>query len=115
MDSYSQFRVGGAQGIGAATVQLLWDLGAHVFFGDWDERQGQELEHGLAARQSPSGGSAHFVRLDVREYDSQLALFDLAFQAHNRVDVAISCAAVAEPGGLFEPENLNLETVRIVC
>ncbi len=55
------------------------------------------------------------MKLDVRNYDSQLALFDLAFQAHGRVDVAISCAAVGEPGGWFEPENLNLESIRTVC
>lgn len=50
----------------------------------------------------------------MRDYASQLALFDAAYKAHGRVDVAISCAAVTEPAGWFEPEDLNLETVRKV-
>lgn len=57
----------------------------------------------------------HFQKLDVRDYSSQLALFDAAYDKHGRVDAAVSCAAVAEPGGWFEPEDLNLETVRKVC
>lgn len=57
----------------------------------------------------------HFQKLDVRDYDSQLALFDAAYTKHGRVDAALSCAAVGEPGGWFEPEDLNLKTVRKVC
>ncbi|KAK3384814.1 hypothetical protein B0H63DRAFT_171750 [Podospora didyma] len=103
---------GGAQGIGAATVTLLHALGAHVFFGDWDKTHGQKLEADLQARDSKTGGSAHFSQLDVRNYHSQLALFDAAYQKHKQIDVAISCAAVKEPAGWFEPEVLDLETVR---
>lgn len=56
----------------------------------------------------------HFQKLDVRDYDSQLALFDTPFKDHGRVDVAVSCAAVKEPAGWFEPEDLDLATVRRV-
>jgi NAD(P)-dependent dehydrogenase (short-subunit alcohol dehydrogenase family) len=107
--------VGGAQGIGAAAVELLYDIGAHVFFGDWDEKKGRQLEQDLKSRTSKNGGSVSFRQVDVRNHDMQLALFDDAHNAHNRVDVAIQCAGLIEPKGWFEPEDLNLETVRKVC
>jgi NAD(P)-dependent dehydrogenase (short-subunit alcohol dehydrogenase family) len=106
---------GGAQGIGAATVEILYNKGAHVFFGDWDEQKGRQLEQELRSRTSDNGGSVSFRRVDVRNHDMQLALFDDAKRAHNRVDVAIQCAGLIEPAGWFEPEDLNLETVRKVC
>lgn len=56
----------------------------------------------------------YFRQVDVRNHESQLALFDAAYKAHGRVDAAISCAAVTEAPGWFEPEDLNLETVRKV-
>ncbi|KEZ42024.1 Uncharacterized protein SAPIO_CDS6426 [Scedosporium apiospermum] len=102
---------GGAQGIGGATVALLNSLGAHVFFGDWDDSKGRKLEQDLNSGAS-SGGSVYFQKLDVRDYNSQLSLFDAAYNKHGKVDVAVSCAAVGEPDGWFEPEDLNLETVR---
>lgn len=107
--------VGGAQGIGAAAVELLYDIGAHVFFGDWDEKKGRQLEQDLKSRTSKNGGSVAFRQVDVRNHDMQLALFDDAHNAHNRVDVAIQCAGLIEPKGWFEPEDLNLKTVRKVC
>lgn len=105
---------GGAQGIGAATVALLHSLGAHVFFGDWDDVRGRKLEQDLNSG-GTGGGSVYFQKLDVRDYTSQLALFDAAHSKHGKVDAAVSCAAVAEPEGWFEPEDLNLGTVRKVC
>lgn len=104
---------GGAQGIGGATVALLNSLGAHVFFGDWDDSKGRKLEQDLNSGAS-SGGSVYFQKLDVRDYNSQLSLFDAAYNKHGKVDIAVSCAAVGEPDGWFEPEDLNLETVRKV-
>lgn len=114
-ESLTRLIIGGAQGIGAATVELLHGIGAHVFFGDWDESKGQQLEHDLRSRSGANGGSVSFRRVDVRRHEMQLALFDDARGAHGRVDVAIQCAGLIEPGGWFEPEDLNLETVRKVC
>lgn len=104
--------IGGAQGIGAAAVALFHSFGAHVYFGDWDDVKGKQVEQDLQSK--GPGGSVRFQRLDVRDYSSQLALFDAAFHDHGRVDVAVSCAAVAETPGWFEPENLDLESVRRV-
>lgn len=60
-------------------------------------------------------GEVCFKQVDVRDHTSQLALFDLAKEKFGQVDVAVSCAAVGEPGGWFEPQDLNIETVRKVC
>ncbi|KAK7719427.1 hypothetical protein SLS63_010064 [Diaporthe eres] len=103
---------GGAQGIGAAAVSLYHSHGAHVYFGDWDEAKGKAVVQELYSKNT--GGSVHFQKLDVRNYDSQLALFDTPFKDHGRVDVAVSCAAVKEQGGWFEPEDLDLASVRLV-
>ncbi|PSR99262.1 hypothetical protein BD289DRAFT_458642 [Coniella lustricola] len=131
---------GGAQGIGAATVALYHSLGAHVYFGDWDEAKGLQLQQTLSAKGSSAGatttttdgsvgdtlgpgpgsgpgpgpGTVHFQRLNVCDYASQLSLFDTPFNAHGRVDVAVSCAAVSETGSWFEPEALDLESVKEV-
>lgn len=103
---------GGAQGVGAAAVGLYHGFGAHVYFGDWDDAKGTEVEKQYQS--TTTGGSVHYRKLNVKDYDSQLALFDDAFKAHGHVDVAISCAAVKESGGWFEPQDLNLETVKKV-
>ncbi|ERS98569.1 hypothetical protein HMPREF1624_05354 [Sporothrix schenckii ATCC 58251] len=107
---------GGAQGVGAATVQLAYEAGAHVFFGDWADDKGRSLaasvQKSVKSVKSAGSGSVTFQKVDVREYASQLALFDAAYQAHGRVDVAVSCAAVSEPAGFFEPEHLDLESIR---
>ncbi|CAK7230073.1 hypothetical protein SCUCBS95973_007450 [Sporothrix curviconia] len=103
---------GGAQGVGAATVRMACEAGAHVFFGDWADDKGRDVEAALKKTSAGGKGSANFQKVDVREYASQLALFDAAYRAHGRVDVAISCAAVGEPAGFFEPASLDLQSIR---
>ncbi|KIW67668.1 hypothetical protein PV04_06900 [Phialophora macrospora] len=103
---------GGAQGIGAATVTQLYTSGAHVFFGDWDEKKGSKLADELRGSTPTSGGSVTYLKVNVREYQSLLSLFDAAYTTHARVDLAICCAAVTERPGYWEPELLNLDTVR---
>ncbi|OAP60609.1 hypothetical protein AYL99_05611 [Fonsecaea erecta] len=101
---------GGAQGIGAATVTQLYQSGAHVFFGDWDDTKGSRLADELRA--SPSEGSVTYLKVNVRDYQSILSLFDTAYNQHGQIDIAICCAAVTERPGYWEPENLNLQSVR---
>ncbi|OCT52098.1 putative oxidoreductase,short chain dehydrogenase [Cladophialophora carrionii] len=103
---------GGAQGIGAATVSQLYTSGAHVFFGDWDEKKGSDLADELRASASTSAGSVTYLKVNVREYQSLLSLFDAAYNQHGHVDMAICCAAVTERPGYWEPDLLNLESVR---
>ncbi|KAF9773849.1 hypothetical protein IL306_008256 [Fusarium sp. DS 682] len=102
---------GGAQGIGAATISLLYQRGAHVYFGDWDDARGHQIVSQLQSSMPHSGGSVNFQKLDVRDYKAQVQLFKTPYEENGRVDVAISCAAVTEPYGWFGPDQLNLETV----
>jgi NAD(P)-dependent dehydrogenase (short-subunit alcohol dehydrogenase family) len=103
---------GGAQGIGAAVVSQLFDLGAHVIFGDWLAEKGEEVAKSVSGRRTSRQGSVHFQQVDVRNHASQVALFDTAYKLHGTVDVAIACAGVIEPRGWFEPEDLDMESVR---
>jgi NAD(P)-dependent dehydrogenase (short-subunit alcohol dehydrogenase family) len=104
-------RIGGAQGIGAATISLLYERGAHVYFGDWDDVKGHQLVSHLQSSMPHGGGSVHFQKLDVRNYNEQLQLFKTPYEEKGHVDIAISCAAVIEPNGWFGPDQLSLEAV----
>lgn len=107
---------GGAQGIGAATVSQLFESGAHVFFGDWDEVKGSKLVEQLrASSSSRNGGSVTSLKVNITDYDSLLALFDTAYEKHGSIDMAICCAAVTEKPGYWEPNKLDLQSVREVC
>jgi NAD(P)-dependent dehydrogenase (short-subunit alcohol dehydrogenase family) len=85
-----------------------------VIYGDWNEDKASELEQQLRSEPGSNGGSVTSMKVDVRSYQSQLALFDVALHKHGRIDSAIFCAGIVEPSGWFEAENLNLETVRTV-
>ncbi|KAF4334056.1 NADPH-dependent beta-ketoacyl reductase (rhlG) [Fusarium beomiforme] len=102
---------GGAQGIGAATVSLLYERGAHVYFGDWDDAKGRQIVTHLQSSTSHSGGSVNFQKLDVRDYNTQVQLFKTPYEEKGRVDIAISCAGVTEPSGWFGSDQLTLEAV----
>ncbi|KID67818.1 5'-hydroxyaverantin dehydrogenase [Metarhizium brunneum] len=105
---------GGAQGIGAATVSTLYRAGGHVVCGDWNEDAARSYNNALIANAGDGTGSIQFVKVDISKYESQLDLFDAAIKTHGRVDIAICCAAVGEQAGWFEPESLDLESVRTV-
>lgn len=85
-----------------------------MIYGDWNEDKASLLEQQLGSEPCSNGGSVTSMKVDVRSYHSQLALFDAALHKHGRVDTAIFCAGIVEPSGWFEAENLNLKTVRTV-
>jgi NAD(P)-dependent dehydrogenase (short-subunit alcohol dehydrogenase family) len=61
-------------------------------------------------------GTCNFTRVDVRDYQAQLALFDTAYKEHGHVDMAVYSAGINEmaaTGSIVAAEN-NLETVREV-
>lgn len=55
-----------------------------------------------------------FVKVDVRDYESQLALFDTALEKYGGVDMAIYCAGVGDRFGWFGPDAVDLKSVREV-
>jgi NAD(P)-dependent dehydrogenase (short-subunit alcohol dehydrogenase family) len=77
---------GGAQGIGAATVQAFQRQGAITYFCDRDLRAGRKLAQQL-------GGDVHFTRVDLtREAEIRSWILQVRRQAR-RLDVLVNNAA----------------------
>lgn len=96
-------------GIGKELVHLCHSAGAHVFFGDVLEEAGNALEQELSS--SSSKQHVKFVPTDVSDYQSNLRLFELAYETCGRVDHAASVAGIGERGNIVDP-GLTLESVR---
>lgn len=99
-------------------MQQCLQSGANVCFGDLDNITGDSLlnkccEHFLPA-EAHLPPRAVFQATDVTNYESVLALFDLAFKTYNRIDHVVSAAGIVEIGNWFD-FGLTLETVREVC
>ncbi len=101
---------GGAMGIGAATVELLCELGARVAILDRDE------DHGRALAQRLSGlryvASCHAC--DVAEERSVQSAIDAAVQHHGALHVLAHCAGIQRYGdALSGAEDVWHETLRV--
>ncbi|RAK98123.1 putative 3-hydroxyacyl-CoA dehydrogenase [Aspergillus ibericus CBS 121593] len=97
---------GGAHGIGAATVSLLYENGAHVVFGDRDGSAANVIEERYRDR-------VHFVHTNVSNYSSVLNLFKVAYSKHGRIDHAFAIAGISEQTNWFHP-GLNLESIETI-
>jgi NAD(P)-dependent dehydrogenase (short-subunit alcohol dehydrogenase family) len=106
--------VGGANGIGAATVTRFYFSGAHVFFSDWDEKNGLALEKSLLSDTKGESGTCCFMKVNVKEYQAQLLQFDTAYKMHGRIDIAIYCAGITEDPGWIISQDANLKSIREV-
>ena len=82
---------GGAGGIGEATARLLARRGARVVIGDIDPRA-----EGVAKRIVDDGGCAGFVRTDVTDEDSVMALMQSAVNGGAALDILVANAGVPE-------------------
>jgi NAD(P)-dependent dehydrogenase (short-subunit alcohol dehydrogenase family) len=103
-------QTGGANGIGAATTQLLYEQGANVVFGDLNEDAGNKLVQQLSSDSAPR---VNFLKTDVANYESLLALFEFAFEKYGRIDHALPFAGIVEIGNWFDP-SLDLSSIRKV-
>lgn len=108
---------GGANGIGASLVHQCLESGANVCFGDLDNITGERLLRKSVEEFKPAEAKhpprAVFQATDVTNYQSVLALFDLAFNTYKRIDHVVSAAGIAEIGNWFD-FGLTLQTVREV-
>ena len=95
---------GGANGIGAATVRLLFEAGASVVFGDMDTKNGELLVEDIRSQE------VLFIKTDVSKYEDNLALFKTAYESFGKVDHAMSIAGIVEQGNWFDPA-LTIESV----
>ncbi|KAJ5125140.1 uncharacterized protein N7443_008220 [Penicillium atrosanguineum] len=106
---------GGANGIGASLVQHCLESGANVCFGDLDNIAGEGLLRKCQQRFQPEEtgqpARAIFLTTDVTDYQSVLALFDLAFNTYKRIDHVVSAAGIVEIGNWFD-FGLTLESIR---
>lgn len=105
---------GGANGIGASLVQQCLESGANVCFGDLDNIAGERLVLKCQDDFHPEENQptrAVFQTTDVTNYQSLLALFDLAFQTYKRIDHVVAAAGIVEIGNWFD-FGLTLQTVR---
>lgn len=109
--------VGGANGIGASLVQHCLESGANVCFGDLDNIAGEGLlrkcQHEFQPQETGQPSRAIFLTTDVTNYQSVLALFDLAFNTYKRIDHVVSAAGIVEIGNWFD-FGLTLESIREV-
>lgn len=98
-------------------MQHCLESGANVCFGDLDTIAGEDLLrkfqgvfHPEEAGQPPR---AVFQTTDVTNYQSVVALFDLAFNTYKGIDHVVSAAGIVEIGNWFD-FGLTLESVREV-
>ncbi|MCJ1380407.1 hypothetical protein MMC17_003510 [Xylographa soralifera] len=98
---------GGANGIGAATVRLLFEAGASVVFGDMDTKNGELIVEEIRSQE------VLFMKTDVSKYEDNLALFKTAYETFGKVDHAMSIAGIVEQGNWFDPA-LTIESVEKV-
>lgn len=102
---------GGASGIGAALVTLLYEQGARVAFGDNNHNAGEVLVKTLTA-DNCSSGMVSFVSCNVSNYQDVYTLFRKALDLHGRVDHAVSCAGIVDdPKASYFDPDLDVDSV----
>lgn len=105
---------GGASGIGAQLVRVLYLHGANVIFGDINQQLGEAFVKTLLSDDQPSStkGEVMFILCDVCDYKHMYNLFRAAGDKYDHVDHAVFCAGVVESmtSSYFGPD-LTIDTV----
>ena len=87
---------GGANGMGEACVRAFVAAGANVTIADVNER-GHNLVSELNTQHNRE--CAVFIKADIRDWDQQKAMFDLAVKTWGFVDVVIANAGISRSSG----------------
>ncbi|MBM4438415.1 MAG: SDR family oxidoreductase, partial [Actinobacteria bacterium] len=95
---------GAAKGIGRGISQVFASEGCRVVIADVDEVLGAALEREIEA----SGGTARFVRTDVRESTAIKAAVDAALDAWGRLDIMVNNAGWHPPATSLDETTLEL-------
>ncbi|MGE0213803.1 MAG: SDR family NAD(P)-dependent oxidoreductase [Parvibaculaceae bacterium] len=110
---------GGADGMGAASVERLAAEGARVFALDIKE----DVAKALAKRLSSSGAAVEAMRADVMDEEELKAAIATAIGKAGRVDVLINIAGGSAPGLIGDMDlaiwdrlyKLNIRSTLIAC
>ncbi|KAI1158069.1 hypothetical protein F5B18DRAFT_642581 [Nemania serpens] len=106
---------GGAEGIGAACVEMFWQQGSVVVFLDISKSSAQKLLDRLRAWQPESRTSLPtFMQCDVTDLERLRACADEVIATHGAVDVLVNNAASAGarsrvPTELVTPESWDAD------
>jgi NAD(P)-dependent dehydrogenase (short-subunit alcohol dehydrogenase family) len=98
MDGKRVMFLGGATGIGAATIRLFAEHGAGIAFGDIQEDRGAEL----AAEVDAAGGRISFHRADATNEDDVARLAEAAASELGGLDVFVHIAGIASASPVEE-------------
>jgi dihydroanticapsin dehydrogenase len=90
--------LGGATGIGAATIGLFAEQGARIAFGDIQEERAHELVRSVQAAQ----GQVVFRRTDATVEDDVADLMRLAAAELGGIDILVSIAGIASASAVDE-------------
>jgi len=90
---------GGANGMGEVCVREFVELGAFVTFADVNNERGLEVENELKKKHGDT--CCAFVKCDIRSWEEQVAMFEIAKQRspHHSVDVVIANAGISRSSG----------------
>ena len=93
--------IGGARGIGAATVKFFHSHGAIVEFADLNDTNGHNLQTQLKEYTSltTAGGNgrrARYTHCDVTSWQSLSSLFKGVHERNGRIDVVVANAGIVE-------------------
>jgi NAD(P)-dependent dehydrogenase (short-subunit alcohol dehydrogenase family) len=98
---------GAAMGIGRACARLMAQGGARIFIADIDAPAGEASAAEIVA----SGGSAHFVRVDVNSLADLEAAAAAAIARYGRIDILVNNAAQAIGGIVDETDEATWSRV----
>ncbi len=79
---------GGASGLGAATAELIVELGGNVVIADLKEKEGNELLQKL-------GNNAIYAQCDVTSEDAATTTLECAIEKFGSVNGLVNCAGIA--------------------
>ena len=82
---------GAAGGIGEAYARRLASEGANVIIADLSEEAGEKVAAEITAAE---GGDAHFVRVDISDQASTLAMADATMERFGGIDLLVNNAAI---------------------
>ena len=87
-------------------MKYLAQAGAHVVFGDFDTKAGENVVNSL----SSAPALPIFIQIDVSKYTDNIKLFRTALDKYGKINHAVACAGIVERGKWFDAD-LTIDSV----